>query len=138
VPKVKTMTLRSAILPAFLSCALSFSGVLAQEHDPPKAGTARFGNPTGTGRTLQGYLYGVVKKIGTNELVLDKTEFGDAQVFKLEPKTRYVHDGKSSKLADLKVGDMVFVDARKDKKTGERTARKVVTGVGLSREPLSR
>ena len=80
----------------------------------------------------------MVKKIGANELVLDKTEFGDAQVFKLEPKTKYMHDGKPSKLADLKVGDMVFVDAKKDKKTGERIARKVVTGVGLSREPLSR
>jgi hypothetical protein len=108
------------------------SGVPAQQHEPPKAGTARFGDPTGTARTLQGYLYGVVKKIGANELVLDKTQFGDAQVFKLEPKTKYVHDGKPSKLADLKVGDMVFVDAKKDKKTGERTARRVVTGVGLS------
>ena len=132
------MTLRNAILPAFLIYVISLSGVLAQQHEPPKAGTARFGDPTATARTLQGYLYGVVKKIGTNELVLDKTEFGDAQVFKLEPKTKYIHDGKPSKLADLKVGDMVFVDAKKDKKTGERTARKVVTGVGLSREPLSR
>ena len=129
------MTLRSATLPAFLGCAISLSGVPAQQHEPPKAGTARFGDPTGTARTLQGYLYGVVKKIGTNELVLDKTEFGDAQVFKLEPKTKYVHDGKPSKLADLKVGDMVFVDAKKDKKTGERTARRVVTGVNPTRAP---
>jgi hypothetical protein len=126
------MTLRNAILPAFLGCAISFSGVLAQEQEPPKAGTARFGNPTGTARSLQGYLYGVVKKIGASELVLDKTQFGDAQVFKLEPKTKYMHDGKPSKLADLKIGDMVFVDAKKDKKTGERMVRKVVTGVGLS------
>jgi len=129
------LTLRSATLPAFLGCAISLSGVPAQQHEPPKAGTARFGDPTGTARTLQGYLYGVVKKIGANELVLDKTQFGDAQVFKLEPKTKYVHDGKPSKLADLKVGDMVFVDAKKDKKTGERTARRVVTGVNPTRAP---
>jgi len=122
-------------LPAFLGCAISFSGVLAQQHEPPKAGTARFGNPTATARTLQGYLYGVLKRIGANELVLDKTEFGDAQVFKIGPKTKYVHDGKPSKLADLKVGDMVFVDAKKDKKTGERIVRKVVTGVNPTRAP---
>ena len=129
------LTLGSATLPAFLGCAISFSGVLAQQHEPPKAGTARFGNPTATARTLQGYLYGVLKRIGANELVLDKTEFGDAQVFKIEPKTKYVHDGKPSKLADLKVGDMVFVDAKKDKKTGERIVRKVVTGVNPTRAP---
>jgi hypothetical protein len=124
------MTLGRAMGPAFLGCVICLAGGAAQQpHEPPTAATGRFGNPTGTARTLQGYVYGVVKKIGKGDLVLDKTAFGDAQTFKLEPKTKYVHGGKPSKLADLKVGDMVYVDAKKDKKTGEMTARRVVTGV---------
>ena len=73
--------------------------------------------------------------VGFKELLLDKTEFGDSQVFLLEPKTRFIHDGKPSKRADLKVGDMVFVDAKKNKKTGEMIAKKVVTGVNPTSLP---
>ena len=132
----KTMTRLEAVLLAFLACAVSASAGPGQtREEPPKAETARFGNPTATARALQGYVYGVVKKIGTKELLLDKTEFGDSQVFLLEPKTRFIHDGKPSKRADLKVGDMVFVDAKKNKKTGEMIAKKVVTGVNPTSLP---
>jgi len=101
----------------------------AQEGNPTKAGTARFGDPTSTGRNLQNYIYGVVRNVSKDELILDKTEFGDGHPFKLIPKTKYVRDGKPSKLNDFKVGDKVFVQIKKDKKTGDMIAKSVVTGV---------
>lgn len=130
------MSFRALFLAVALGLVLSCSAGLAQDHDtppssaaPPKTDNARFGDPTATGRTLQGYVSGVVKKVGAKELILDKTPYGDAQSFKLEPKTKYVRDGKPSKLGDLKVGDEVFVDTKKEKKTGNLIAKKVVTGV---------
>jgi hypothetical protein len=96
--------------------------------EAPKTGTARFGNPTGTARGLQNYVYGVVKKIGKAELVLDKTEFGDDQPFKLDAKAKYIRDGKPGKLDDFKAGDKVFVQTKKDKKSGNLIATRVVSG----------
>lgn len=125
------MNIKAMVLLAPLSCFATSTLVVAQV-DPAKPETARFGNPTSTARTLQSYIYGVVKKIGPSELTLDKTEFGDDQPFKLEPKTKYVRDGKPSTLSNLKVGDKVFVDMKRDKKTGEMIAKKVVTGVAAT------
>ncbi len=95
-----------------------------------KTSTGRFGNPTSTARAFQDYIYGVVKKIDSkhNELTLEKTKFGVDQPIKLESKTKYVHDRKPSSLDRLKVGDQVYVDARRDKE-GALVAKKVVTGV---------
>jgi hypothetical protein len=129
------MRAKAFFIMVVLSCFMAVPGAAAQEQEPPKTDTARFGNPTGTARGLQNYIYGVVKKIGKVELVLDKTEFGDAQPFKLEPKTKYVHDGKPSKLGNLKVGDQVFVQIKKDKKTGDMIATKVMTGVQPAKLP---
>src|SRR5215475_2252514 len=92
-----------------MGCLLLASLIGGQEATLPKAGTARFGDPTATGRNLQNYIYGVVKNISKNELVLDKTAFGNDQSFKLMPKTKYVRDGKPTKLEDFKAGDKVFV-----------------------------
>jgi hypothetical protein len=124
------------IVPVVLASGIAVSAGLAQDHTaaegpeaPPKADTARFGDPTSTGRHLQGYVYGVIKKIGQDELILDKTEYGDGQSFKLQPKTKYVRDGKAGKLTDLKTGQGVFIDMKKDKKTGDRIAKKVVLGL---------
>ncbi len=128
------MDIWAILLSAALSCLLFASNGFAQK-DPSKPDTARFGNPTATGRTLQGYIYGVVKKIGAQELVLDKTEFGDEQTFRLESKTKFIHDQKNSSLAKLKVGEQVWVDMKKDKKTGEMVAKKVVTGVAPTQAP---
>ena len=99
------------------------------QQDTSRPETARFGDPSATARSLQDYVYGVVKKIGNAELVLDKTEFGDDQSFKLEPKTKFIHDGKASTLGELKIGDQVWIDMKREKKTGDLIARKVVTGV---------
>ncbi len=78
----------------------------------------------------QNYIYGVVKKIGKDQIILDKTRFGDGQVFKLERNTKFVDNGKRSTKANLQVGDMVWIDAKIKKKTEEKIAKKVITGVG--------
>lgn len=108
---------------------------LLAQREPKKAETARFGNPTGVARPFQDYLYGVIKKIDSKELVLDKTKFGIEQTVKLGPKTKYIHDGKPSTLEPLKVGDQVYVETKTDKKTGDMMATKVVTGVGATPGP---
>jgi hypothetical protein len=96
---------------------------------PAKPETARFGDPTGIARKYQSYLYGVVKKIDKDEIVLEKTKFGVDTTIKLFPKTKYVSDGKPSSLGELNVGDQVYVDVKTDKKTGDMSAKKVVSGV---------
>ena len=90
---------------------------------------ARFGNPTDTARNLQNYVYGVVKSVASAELICDKTEFGDDQAFRLDKKTRFLRDGKPAEAADLKAGDKVWVKIRREKKTGDLVALRVVAGV---------
>ena len=108
--------------------ALAATG-LGQRAEPRRPETARFGDPTSTARVFQDYIYGVIKHLGKSGLVLDKTKFGIDQTIKLNPKTKYLHDGKPSSFDRLAVGEQVWVDVKTDKKTGEMTAKKVVTGV---------
>jgi hypothetical protein len=117
---------------ALICAALAVGPGLAQVYRSTGApgATGRLENAISTGGKYQNYIYGVVKKIGKDQIILDKTRFGDDQVFKLENKTRFVDNGKRSTLAGLKVGDMVWIDAKINKKTNEKTAKKVVTGVG--------
>lgn len=121
------MKSRMILISAFWGLLTGANPARAQQR-PVKTDTARFGNPTSTARTYQTYLYGVIKSLDANEMVLAKTKFGVDRTFKLEGKTKFIHDNKPSSRDKLKVGDQVFVDFRKDKKTGELTAKKVVTG----------
>ena len=104
------------------------------QHDPPKTETARFGTAEAGSLSFQDYLYGVVKSISKTEMVLDKTALGDGQVFLLSPKTKFIQDGKPSSLENLKAGDKVWVD-RKKNKAGDMLARKVITGVEPTKIP---
>jgi hypothetical protein len=124
----------STVLAIVLGGAIAAPALQAQR-EPPKPATARYGNPTSTARAFQDYLPGVIKKITANELVLEKTKFGVDQAFKLEPKTKYIRDDKPASLDDLKVGESVLVDVKKDKKTGELIAKKVVTGMTAALAP---
>ncbi len=117
-----------------LACVVAAPAAAAQR-EPKKAQTARYGDPTSTARVFQDYLYGVIKKLDAKEMVLDKTVFGIDQTIKLEPKTKYIHDSKPSSFDRLKVGDQVYVETKKDKKTGDLLAKKVVTGVGATPGP---
>jgi hypothetical protein len=123
------MNIKNALLFAFLSCVAATSTSSAQT-EPTKPGEPRFGNATSTGRAFQDYVYGVIKQIDKGDLIVDKTSFGDGQKFKLDHKTKFIHDGKPGAFEDLKVGDKVWIDTKTDKKTGEMTAKKVVTGTG--------
>jgi Domain of unknown function (DUF5666) len=123
------MKLRSFRLVALLGYMVGVTYCRAQT-EPAKPGEPRFGNATSTGRAFQDYVYGVIKQINKGDLIVDKTSFGDGQKFKLDRKTKFIHDGKPSAFEDLKVGDRVWIDTKADKKTGELTAKKVVTGTG--------
>jgi hypothetical protein len=102
--------------------------VMAQDK-PVKAGTARYGDPTGTARKYQDLLYGVIKTIDAHGMVLEKTRVGIDQTLRFQPKTKFIHDDKPSSREDLKVGDQVYVDVHEDKKTGDLYAKKVITGI---------
>jgi hypothetical protein len=120
---------RSLLLFTLLSCAAGVTYGRAQT-EPAKPGEPRFGNASSTGRAFQDYVYGVIKHINKEGLIVDKTSYGDGQKFKLDRKTKFIHDGKPSTFQDLKVGDRVWIDTKTDRKTGEMTAKKVVTGTG--------
>lgn len=111
---------------------LAAGQVWAQVYQSPESpgATARLENAISVAGKYQNYIYGVVKKIGKDQIILDKTRFGNGQVFKLDHKTKYVDNGKRSTLANLKIGDMVWIDAKIKKKTEEKIAKKVITGVG--------
>lgn len=113
---------------SMLTAGLAWTQVYQSPESPSAAG--RLEDAISVAGKYQNYIYGVVKKIGKNKLILDKTRFGNGQVFKLDHKTKYIDNGKRSTLASLKVGDMVWVDAKIKKKTDDKIAKKVIKGVG--------
>jgi hypothetical protein len=122
------MNFRKIVLTIIALMTFTAAG-FAQGTKAPENKTARFGNPTGIARKYQSYISGVVKKVDKDEIVLTKTRFGVDTSIKLDAKTKFVTNEKPGKLEDLKVGDLVFVDVNKNKKTGEMSAKKVVSGV---------
>jgi hypothetical protein len=68
-------------------------------------------------------------------MVLTKTKFGTDQTFKFDKKTKFIRNGETSSLDQFKVGDEVWVDVQKDKKTGDLIAKKVVTGADVMALP---
>jgi hypothetical protein len=123
-----TMVLIYCVFAGTLAAGQVWAQVYQSTDSPGAAG--RLEDGISVAGKYQNYIYGVVKKIGKDQIILDKTLFGDGQVFKLERNTRFVDNGKRSTKANLKVGDMVWIDANIKKKTNEKIARKVVTGVG--------
>ena len=95
----------------------------------PLAAHSRFGNPSSIARIYQSYIFGIVRKADKDELVLDKTQFGNDQVFKLTKKTKFINNQKPVKEETLKPGAMVWIDMKRDKKSGDMIAKKVVTGL---------
>lgn len=132
------MSMRWSILffTAILGGVLTASPAWAQHGSTPKPPNNNgFGIPTAIARAYQDYLYGVVSKISSKELVLAKTKYGTPQTIKLNQKTKYVRNGKHSSLSQLKTGDPVYVDVKTDKKTGDMLARKVVSGINVTGGP---
>lgn len=125
--KTKVASGLAMLIAAALVAAMAASAQNTKPPDRPQ--TARFGDPTGIARQYQGYLSGVIKKIDKDEMVLTKTRFGVDTTIKLLDKTKYVYNNKPGKREDLKEGDLVFVDPKTDKKTGDISAKKIVSGV---------
>lgn len=125
------MSARAAFLIVFMANALGTWAIPTPQGTtkPEKPDNARFGDPTSIARGLQDDIYGVIKKIDKNEIVLDKTKFGVDQSIRLEPKTKYVRDRKKSSLEKLEIGDPVYVNVKTEKKTGIMIARKITSGV---------
>lgn len=121
------MNLRTLWAPAAL-CLVMAVPVMAQQ-EPVTAETARFGTPTNAGRKYENFLYGVIKTVDANGMVLEKTKFGFDQTFKFRPKTKFICNNKPSSQQDLKIGDKVWVDVQQDKKNGDLYAKQVVTGI---------
>jgi hypothetical protein len=109
---------------------LAQNGPTGNPDAPGLRPNGRFGDPDVYARNFQDYLYGVITKVHQDKLVLDKTKFGVPETIKLNRKTKFVRSGKRGSLAQLKPGEMVFVQVKKDKKTGSLTAKKVVSGLG--------
>ncbi|HUY12965.1 MAG TPA: hypothetical protein VMX16_04935 [Terriglobia bacterium] len=127
------MKTNTALFSALLFFLVGFPPLAAQQTNQPQPPVlGRFGNPTATARIYQGYLYGVIKKIDKQDLVLDKTYFGVPKTITINKGTKFIRNGKSATLAQLKLGEDVYVDVKKNKKTGEMLAKKVVTGVGVT------
>ncbi len=115
----------ASLLLTFVLLSLPAAGLQEPDHS---ANVTRLGDPTGTARHFQNYLYGVVKKINDKEIVLTKTMMGTDQTFQIVKKTKFILDGKPTKIGSIKVGDRVYVDHKEDKQ-GKLIAKKVLTGV---------
>ena len=115
----------ASLLLTFVLLSLPAAGLQEPDHS---ANVTRLGDPTGTARHFQNYLYGVVKKINDKEIVLAKTIMGTDQTFEIVKKTKFILDGKPTKIGSIKVGDRVYVDHKEDKQ-GKLIAKKVLTGV---------
>ena len=121
------MNLRTIGIAATL--CLFMAALATAQNKPVKAGTARYGDPTSTARKYQNFVYGVIKTVDANGMVLEKTKAGIDQTFKFQPKTKFIHDNKPSSREELKVGDQVYVDVHEDKKTGDLYAKQVISGI---------
>lgn len=126
--KMLTTTTLAAVCLAALAAAQS-------EKQPVTSSTGRFGDASSIARKYQDYLYGVIKEMNTNELILTKTKFGVDQAVKLTKKTKYTLDGKASSYDKLKVGDRIYLDVDTDKRTGNLIVKKVVSGVDVPSLP---
>ena len=133
------MKLRTILLATLLAATCLATSAAAPQSDkqPVESSTVRFGDPTGIARKYQDFLSGIVKEMKPDELILTKTKFGVDQSFKINKKTKFVQDGKASSYDKLKVGDEVFIDVDKGKRTGTLFAKKVVSGVDIPTVPTA-
>ncbi len=119
----------AVIIPVLLILTVFTPEAHGQLVKDPDQSHGRFGDPNSVAPNLRGYLYGMVKVKNADSLTLDKTKFGVDKEIKLDKKTKFVRDGKTSTLAEIEVGDPVYVVVKTDKKTGEMTAKKILSGI---------
>jgi hypothetical protein len=105
------------------------------DKQPVVSSTGRIGDPSTVAIKYRDYLFGIVKEVNANEVILSKTKFGVDQPFKFTKKTKFTTDGKPSSFDKIKVGEGIYIDVDTDKKTGDQIAKKVVTGVDIPKLP---
>jgi hypothetical protein len=131
------MKLDKIMMTAVLAAACVAALVAAPQSDkqPVVSSTGRFGDPSTVAIKYRDYLFGIVKEVNANEVILSKTKFGVDQPFKFTKKTKFFQDGKPSSFDKIKVGEGVYIDVDTDKKTGDQLAKKVVSGVDMPKLP---
>ena len=131
------MTLRKVIVIGMLAAGTAAALAAAPQSDkqPIISSTGRFGDPSVIARKYRDYLFGILKQVKPDELILSKTKYGVDQGFKITKKTKFVRDGKHSTIDKLKPGEGIYIDVDTDKKTGDLIAKKVVTGTELGTIP---
>jgi hypothetical protein len=130
--KLRNILMTIATLAA---CVAMLAAAPQTEKQPIVSSTGRFGDPNSVAQKYRNYLFGIVKEVNPNEVILAKTKYGVDQAFKFNKKTKFTQDGKPSTFDKLKVGEGVYVDVETDKKTGELTAKKVISGVEMPSTP---
>ena len=133
---MKLQTILSATLLA-ATCVAPSAAAPQSDKQPVTSSTVRFGDPTGVARKYQDFLSGIIKEIRPDELILTKTKFGVDQSFKIQKKTKFTQDGKPSSYDKLKVGDQVYIDVDKGRRTGTLFAKQVVSGVDIPSVPTA-
>ena len=131
------MKLDRIMMTIVLAAACGATLVAAPQSDkqPIVSKTGRFGDPTSIAIKYRDYLFGIVKEVNADEVILAKTKFGVDQPFKFTKKTKFFQDGKPSTWDKIKVGEGIYVDVDSDKKSGEQIAKKVVSGVDMPKIP---
>ena len=130
--KLQNILITTAILAASVAM---LAAAPQNEKQPIVSSTGRFGDPNSVAQKYRDYLFGIIKEVNPNEVILAKTKYGIDQAFKFNKKTKFTQDGKPSTFDKLKVGEGVYVDVDTDKKTGELIAKKVVSGVEMPSTP---
>jgi hypothetical protein len=134
------MKLRKIMITGALAaaCATTMAAPPQLEKAPVKSSTGRFGDASGVAPKYQDYLFGIVKEVNANEVILSKTKYGIDQPFKFNKKTKFTLDGKPSTFDKIKVGEGIYIDVDTDKKTGEPFAKKVISGVDMPSIPTEK
>ncbi len=117
------------------ACVSALAAAPQSDKQPVVSSTGRFGDPSTVAIKYRDYLFGIVKQVDANEVVLTKTKYGVDQPFKFTKKTRFFLDGKPSSVDKVKVGDGIYIDVDVDKKTGDQLAKKVICGVDMPKLP---
>ena len=58
------------------ACLATLAAAPQSDKQPIVSSTGRFGDPNSVARKYQDFLYGVIKEMNPNELILTKTKFG--------------------------------------------------------------
>jgi hypothetical protein len=131
------MKLRRILMATALAAACLGTLAAAPQSDkqPVVSSTGRFGDPSAVAGKYQSYLFGIVKEINADQVVLSKTKYGVDQAFKFTKKTKFTQDGKPSTFDKIKVGEGIYIDLDTSKKTGDPVVKKVVSGVDMPSLP---